>query len=367
MADHSKIEWTDATWNPVTGCTKVSAGCKHCYAERQWKRLSAPGMPYAGRAFTDVALHPERLDQPLRWRKPRRIFVNSMSDLFHPDVPDDYIDRVFAVMALAPQHTFQVLTKRPRRMRDLMIRAKYTSPGWAEAACGIEIPGIDKQSEAWLDRIRALPSWPLPNVWLGASIEDQLTADERTVRLLQTPAAVRWLSVEPMLGSVNLPRVDFHCDLCGGTGMLARWPKGRCHHCNGRGFIPGISTDPKFGTPATPMRFINWVVCGGESGPKARPMHPDWVRSLRDQCVAAGVPFLLKQVGEWGWASHVTEPAAISHAVCLHGIMAEFTQEAMRAACPECTRWEGLRKCGKRRAGRLLDGALWDEYPEPTP
>ena len=187
----SKIEWTDETWNPVTGCTKVSQGCKNCYAERQWPRMVRLIPSYAGREFTDVRTHADRLDKPLRWQKPRRIFVNSMSDLFHEDVPDEFIDQVFAVMALAPQHTFQVLTKRAHRMREYLsdsMRLEKIYIQWNS------VSGLPREAQGW----------PLPNVWMGVSIEDQPTADARIVELLETPASVRWISAEPLLGPVNV-------------------------------------------------------------------------------------------------------------------------------------------------------------------
>jgi protein gp37 len=209
------IEWTDRTWNPVTGCTKISPGCAHCYAERITERFHGAG------SFEKVVLHPDRLEEPLSWRAPQRVFVNSMSDLFHDDVPGDFIDHVWTVMREAPQHTFQILTKRAERMLKLM---------------------------------RHYP--PLSNVWLGVSVENQHFADERIELLMQTPAAVKFISAEPLLGHIFLQ-----------------------NH-----FLLGIDG-------------LDWVICGGESGPGARPMDSDWVRSLRDQCTAAGVPFFFKQ---WG-------------------------------------------------------------------
>lgn len=259
------IVWTDETWNPVTGCTKVSQGCKHCYAERDWHRLQH--LPrFAGRAFTDVVCHPERLDQPLRWAKPRRIFVNSMSDLFHEDVPDEFIDQVFAVMALAKQHEFQVLTKRPQRMLDYCktLGRHHEIDRVSIAAKRIS----NKTGFFWR---MCDEGWCLPDVWLGVSVEDQATANERIPILLQTPAAVRWISAEPLLGPIDLLRA-------GATEMDS---VGCLTPGGGESFARGL---------------IDWVIVGGESGPKARPMHPDWVRSLRDQCAAAVVPFLLKQL-----------------------------------------------------------------------
>ena len=209
----TKIEWTDESWNPVTGCTKVSAGCQNCYAERMAKRLRGR-FGYPDDDPFRVTLHPDRLEQPLRWRKPRRVFVCSMGDLFHEDVPDEFIDQVFAVMALAKEHTFQVLTKRPERMKSyLSDRATYqrvrkeTEEGdvcglYLDSLCGWEFR--QAQNQWWTN----LPPdrWPLPNVWLGTSVEDQATADERIPQLLECPAAVRFVSCEPLLSSVDLTR-----------------------------------------------------------------------------------------------------------------------------------------------------------------
>ena len=288
MADKSKIEWTDMTWNPVTGCTKVSQGCKNCYAERLFPR------PYPGRLFTEVRCHPERLEAPLHWRNPRKIFVNSMSDLFHEDVPDEFIDQVFAVMCrCCPRfdnqgryaHIFQVLTKRPKRMRDYMTdqsRIKRVFVACAETPlCGRTAP----------------PPWPLPNVWLGVSVEDQATADERIPLLLQTPAAVRFISAEPLLGPVTLPfnARESWCPIC---KAVVPDEIGKDHESM-HGVEIGLYYDPARHC-ASPYDLIHWVIAGGESGPKARPSHPDWLRSLRDQCAAAGVAFFMKQITERG-------------------------------------------------------------------
>ena len=241
MSDNSKIEWTEATWNPVTGCTQISPGCAHCYAMRFANRFKGVvGHPYE-RGF-EVQLREERLLQPIGWKRPRRIFVNSMSDLFHDEVPDTYIRQVFAVMEEARQHTFQVLTKRAERARKLAA---------------------------------TLP-WP-ENVWFGVSIENSYWS-RRTEALRGVPAAVRFLSCEPLLGPLN------NLDL----------------------------TD------------IHWVIAGGESGPGARRPKPEWFRSLRDQCAAAQVGFFFKQ---WG----------------------AFNEEGKRV--------------GKKRAGRELDGLVWDGMP----
>ena len=259
MSDKTGIAWTNATWNPVTGCTKVSQGCKHCYAEREWARLSAnpKATAYYGRAFTDVACHENRLNQPLRWNKPRLIFVNSMSDLFHEDVPDEFIDKVFAVMALAERHTFQVLTKRPDRML-----AYLTTKNRADIIGDNAMPTVSKNDFGLLE-------WPIKNVWLGVSVEDQETADERIPLLLQTSAAVRWVSAEPLIGPIAMN----DCPV-GMSGPLR--PYG------------GTSAD-------TPK--LDWIVVGGESGHHVRTMRAEWVRKLRWDCKKAGVPFFMKQLG----------------------------------------------------------------------
>ena len=303
MADKTGIEWTDATWNPVTGCAKVSAGCKHCYAERNWGRLQH--LPaYAGRAFTDVATHADRLLQPLSWKRPRRIFVNSMSDLFHQDIHDDFIGMVFRTMARAPQHTFQVLTKRAERMQRLLTHPKMR--GFVGDA-----------------------PWPLPNVWIGVSVEDQATADERIPLLLDTPAAVRWISAEPLLGPVSLTK-EYLSMKCGGT-------------------YPFRSLGDEHRTKL--IDLLDWVVVGGESGPQARPMHPAWARSLRDQCAAAAVPFLFKQWGEW----QPVHPSGAAIPGC--------GTTPQREPAFRFEHGHYFTKVGKKLAGRLLDGALHDGYP----
>lgn len=230
MSLGSAIEWTDATWNPTTGCDRVSPGCDHCYALTLAKRLKAmgnvryqrDGNPRTSGPGFGLTIHEDKLVEPYRWRKPRRVFVNSMSDLFHASVPTDFIHRVFEVMADVPQHHFQILTKRPRRMLTVV--------------------------NSWYEKSdRSI----LPNVWLGTSVEDQKWADKRMPLLRDVPAAVRFLSCEPLLGPIHL------------------------HD----------------------LRSIDWVIVGGESGWEARSMEEAWVRGLRDQCRAAGVAFFFKQ---WG-------------------------------------------------------------------
>ncbi len=234
MATTSSIEWTEATWNPVTGCSKISSGCVNCYAERMAKRLEAMGQDRYANGFK-VTLQRDIVDLPLRWKKPRLVFVNSMSDLFHKDVPDDYIFDCFEVMNSASQHTFQILTKRPDRVVELKNRL----------------------------------SWG-PNIWIGTSIENsEFTWRSRLIARI--PAAIRFLSVEPLLGPI----------------------------------------------PRLPLKNINWVIVGGESGPGARPLQAEWVRSIRDRCISFSVPFFFKQ---WGGTN-------------------------------------------KKRTGRELDGRFWDEMP----
>ncbi|QOI66898.1 hypothetical protein SEA_BOSNIA_68 [Gordonia phage Bosnia] len=298
MSDHTTIEWTDATWNPVTGCTKVSAGCDHCYAETFAERFRGTPGHYFENGF-DVQLRENKLTEPLRWRKSRRVFVNSMSDLFHDAVADDYIAQVFAVMGMARRHTFQVLTKRHARMRSLISSEDFqTRVGQFRYRLGDNEPTAGDLS--W--------GWPLPNVWLGVSTEDQRWADIRIPALLDTPAAVRFISAEPLLGPIDL--------------ACLRCPCGECDDPN---------YDPQ----------LDWVIVGGESGHSARPMHPQWARDVRDQCVRAGVPFLFKQWGEW----------------------TPNTGHRYRDWANLDNPHEFVMRVGKGRAGRVLDGRTWDQYP----
>ena len=285
MADTS-IEWATKVWNPVRGCSIVSAGCRSCYAMKQAHRFAGPGGKYegltqmsrGGPVWTgEVRVVPEMLEAPLHWRKPQRVFVNSMSDLFHEDVPEKLIDRVFAVMALCPQHTFQVLTKRPERMRHYLSHT--TGPGNVltrviAAAQRIEMPRGQRKPDG--------PGWLWRNVWLGVSVEDQATADERIPLLLETPAALRWISFEPALGPVDFStgfadRSDW-CDL---YGHDIGDHDGTCMQC---------SYDPD-------RHYLDWIVVGGESGPGARPFDVEWARSTVEQCKEAGVSVFVKQLG----------------------------------------------------------------------
>ena len=348
MADKSKIEWTEATWNPIrarnreTGgvghfCVHASPGCANCYAERLQVRFHNPVRFAAQDAEkVEVFLDEGVLTQPLRWKKPRMIFVCSMTDLFGEFVTDAMLDRVFAVMALCPQHTFQVLTKRSERMREwfgseqrqweacesvFYAQAEFAHVNAAakEIAC----------NETWGSFKKR---WPLRNVWLGVSVEDQRRADERIPDLDKTPAAVRWLSCEPLLSALRL----------GGESLAT----------------------------------IDWVVVGGESGPKARPMHPDWARSLRDQCAGAGVPFFFKQWGEYGpdvgpseerdREGYRKDPVMAGAGPCqvlVDGAWRTF-DDGYAVPIELCSgHGEFVYRLGKKRNGRLLDGKLHDAMP----
>ena len=297
MSDKSKIEWTEATWNCVTGCEKVSDGCTNCYAEtfaERWRGV--PGHHFE-QGF-DVRLWPDRLEIPLHWRRPRRIFTNSMSDLWHEKVPDDFIARVFAIMALAGRHTFQVLTKRHGRMRSLLssedfrvtvaehatdLMASRFWQRWQLDLGGQRLAGDSGLGGGWtVTKTEGganlwSPPRPLPNVHLGVSAEDQKWADIRIPALLNTPAAVRFVSAEPLLGPVDLRRAVGTIGSGRGHGLTASYVHvgGCCARFHG----------------------IDWVIAGGESGPGARRCDLDWLRLLRDQCAAADVPFFCKQLG----------------------------------------------------------------------
>ena len=317
----TKIQWTEKTWNPITGCSKVSAGCKNCYAEGVAKRF------WGERKFTDVQFHPERLKQPMHWRKPRMVFVNSMSDLFHEDVDNWEIEKMFAVMALAPRHTYQILTKRPARMLEWMTNeAAHENTEYAASLYAADWGG-GKQAELYggtwgsgqygdEGRCEIPPGfedmnipWPLPNVWLGVSAEDQETLDERVPLLLQTPAAVRWVSLEPLLGPVDLTGIR-------DDEIGAKWDVlgAECTHEDAH---VEPDTNAVICRQCDESSFLDWVVVGGESGPKARRCNTGWVRRVVNDCKAAGVPCFVKQLG----ANIITEtdipnilrPAILNH------------------------------------------------------
>jgi len=350
MSDKSGIEWTDATWNPIVGCSLVSPGCTNCYAMKMAARIVAmnegahkasvardPEWGAIGESHYEGITQPSKagpvwtgkigvvddyaFTKPLRWKRPRRIFVNSMGDLFHESIPDEAIDRVFAVMALAPQHTFQVLTKRSARMRaycsDPGVRDRIIAAMYALGAVHAAIP------------------WPLPHVWAGVSAEDQPRADERIPDLLATLAPVRFVSAEPLLGPI-----DF-------TSMPRKSGEGLMRPLDGR------------------FRTLDWIIVGGESGPGARPMHPDWARSIRDQCVDAGVPFFFKQWGEWKEVA--TYPIAKGARDGVAGMIEPHNERGVWGGTKSPRVLIKIERVGKRAAGRLLDGVEHNAYPEPRP
>lgn len=319
MGDGSAIEWTEATWNPVRGCSRVSEGCRHCYAEGVARRFAGPGQPYEGLVRLDaqgrpksqwngtVRSVPEHLGDPLRWTRPRRVFVNSMSDLFHEGLSFEAIAAIFGVMAASPRHTFQVLTKRPARAREFFAwiaeEAEDLAAAIGEAppsgsacptACAMFVgrhlvppvfyAELAVGNAGWRNVMRA--PWPLPNVWLGVSVEDQATADERIPVLLEMPAALRWVSYEPALGPVDFWQFLSVAD---SNGELSR---------------PRVNED---GAPA-----LGWIVVGGESGPGARPFDVWWARSTIEQGREAGVPVFVKQMGARVVAP-VTDPEATNY------------------------------------------------------
>ena len=311
MAENSKIEWTDASWNPIvavdrkTGkvgwhCEKVSEGCRNCYAAAINHRNlpgRGTGLPYtrSSRDKVRIEIHEKTLLAPLKWRKPRMVFVCSMSDLFAEFVSDEQIQAVFGLMSSCGQHTFQVLTKRPERMAE-WFESNTLSECQAEFVVRTE--GREWRTQCrGLDRLRDTSaingsggnSWPLPNVWLGCSVEGQEQADKRIPHLLRCPAAVRFLSCEPLLGPIDLFANDEHHELEEG------FPEGGFLHTSD---CPGFC-DYACGGQEYEGKSIDWVIVGGESGHNARPMHPDWARSIRDKCQTAEVPFFFKKCGEW--------------------------------------------------------------------
>ena len=392
----SNIEWTEQTWNPIVGCSIVSPGCTNCYAMKTAARNEAMGISrYDGTTRVvngnpvwtgKLAQAPEStLLQPLKRKKPTTYFVNSMGDLFHEDCPDAWIDRVFAVMALTPQHTYQVLTKRAQRMREYLsdddvveriaISAhKLWAAKLAPASTGnlsIEVVRDDDELKHVIETLRL---WPLPNVWLGVSTERQQEADERIPLLLQTPAAVRFISAEPLLGPLDVrPWLsdESGCEHCddddgGGTPRCHRDNIARVEQCPEKFAVFEHDEGPLDvdGAPAwiRPRRIsLDWVIVGGESGLGARPMHPDWARSLRNQCAAACVAFFMKQWGEWRQRDCVH--VARQHAVfepdgsCTVGVGPGTAVDSLRTHVV-------VERMGKHAAGRLLDGVEHNAMPE---
>lgn len=311
------IQWTDETWNPVTGCDRVSAGCVNCYAAGVAKRF------WGDRPFSDVQFHPERLEQVKRWRKPRRVFVDSMGDIFHGSVTDEQLDRIFAAMYFAKRHTFQVLTKRPERMvayiPELIERLRRNDWGFCpEKGVGfLDGSGYMRPIEGF--------NFPFPNIWLGVSVESQRVADDRIPLLLQTPAAVRFLSCEPLLEEVDLGlKLETWPDTVPWNSRWVGLPRPvrgdflwaatvakpgyyRAHsnkhgalsvpaHNGKKESLLGIKPDE-----FEPLGTVDWVIVGGESGPKARECHLPWIQSIVEQCAGAGVACFTKQTGSNPW------------------------------------------------------------------
>lgn len=370
----TNIEWTDFTWNPVRGCNRKSKGCINCYAEHQAARIvrmdRGRGIPEGQGAYDGLVEMTSQgpkwtgkisevwdaLDTPLRMKKPRRIFVNSMSDLFHDGVSDEFIAEVLAHAAYARQHTFQILTKCPERMQKLLTSDAFME--LYEDACS----GVRVEAEEILTRrgefsvhhrlttdIRAMnPAWPRPNIQLGVSAEDHDTASERIPLLLMTPAAVRFASLEPLIGEIAL------CDL---------------RHPEGNDPIDALwHPDKAFFAHMRLAAKLDWVIVGGESGSKARPMHVEWARKIRNSCEATHTRFFFKQWGEWLPGHHYTPE--------LQDRDSDLVQSRY-----ECAQWDGedwvidrvmtmdqwdddaLWRVGKKAAGRLLDGREHNEFP----
>lgn len=382
----TKIEWTHrpgttgVSWNPIrarnkaTGgvghfCVHVSAGCANCYAERMQKRLFNNPIRYAAqdREKVEIFLDDMILTNPLRWKKPRTIFICSMTDLFGEWVEDAWLDSIFAVMALCPQHTFIVLTKRPARMRDYFCTDDLAERWWEAGdimACEINLPE-GHGGNPYLNAGKGKTPIPLPNVWLGVSVEDQTAADLRIPDLLATPAAVRFLSIEPLLGPIDCRWTDWAHKATGESYRQYLEREGGANEYEG-------------------LRKIDWLIIGGESGPGARPMHPDWARSLRDQCGAAGVPFFFKQWGEWlplgqsgfhYWSAANMAKKGVRNRRWLghahfndgnsgpetHSIGPVETQDFLTAGKHMSTLCVRI---GKKAAGALLDGREWREWPK---
>lgn len=325
MGDGSKIQWTDASWNPATGCSHVSEGCDNCYAETLTRMKAAagvweaPDLPWtAENAEANVILHPERLDQPLRWRKPRMIFVNSMSDLFHPRIPTEFIDRVFGVMAAAPQHTFQILTKRPKRMRDYLRsdnRREAVLSGAASVCNEIALRG---GSARWKVSVEV---WPLPNVWLGTSIESRDYVG-RADLVRETPAAIRFISAEPLLGPL-VPTQSRNLD----SGAVWNLGEGR--------------EELAASDDGLDLTDIDWLIVGGESGDGHRPIEQKWVTDLLEACIGS-IPIPL----QGGPEDNDLIPDDDGSGTAFF-----FKQWGGRTA---------------KAGGRELLGRTWDDFPDPV-
>lgn len=386
MADRSAIEWTDATWNPIRArsllakggigwhCEKVSDGCRNCYAEPMNRDRFGTGLAYkpGNTGKVDIYLDEDVLRRPLSWRRPRRVFPGSMTDIFGDWVSDQMLDRIFATMILTPQHTYQVLTKRSARMREYVGQ-------WFERLAHNEVSVDHPTGRA---NFRDLVDWHvlptvLPNVWLGVSTEDQRSADERVPDLLATPAAIRFVSAEPLLGSIDFepwlacPRHDIDvngqswgCQGC--DSDCPSCPKGKAHYDYDEGPVDQHGM-PEWITER--RRTLDWIIAGGESGPNARPMHPDWARSLRDQCAAAGVAYLFKQHGEWLHEDQVRDGQHPGARFFLADGSPVDEAPPFGPATGRLWHWwapdhKASIRIGKAHAGRLLDGVEHNAMPE---
>ncbi|MGX1196366.1 DUF5131 family protein [Parvibaculum sp. MBR-TMA-1.3b-4.2] len=353
MSGGTRIEWAEARWDPLTGCSPVSEGCRNCYAAREplgrlknhatRKGLARKNAAGVAKFTGEVRFNEAQLTKPLHWRKPRRIFVCPAGDPFHEKVTDEELDRIFAVMALCPQHIFLVLTKRQARMRVYLsendMPARVADPG----------ARLVKDGDEAHDYLRWHQTWPLPNVWLGVSIEDQPTADERIPDLLATPAAKRFVSAEPLLGPVDLTRLQPH---------------------DSAYEIDALDPENNEGSFYETV-FLDWVIVGGESAGKdkltrktlARPMHPDWARTLRDQCHAFGVSFFFKQWGEWAPGEVVGPQHRPTDAATYFA--GKWMIEKGVIADPDDHIDDGptVLRVGKKAAGAMLDGREWREVP----
>lgn len=316
MASKSKIQWTDASWNPVVGCTKISPGCLNCYAEKMANRIAGKELSYFmkntslsgsvtqykymnvvenGKWNGKIHCDGIALEIPLHWRQPRMIFVCPIGDLFHPKVPFEFIDEIWWTMSVSREHFFQILTKRPKRYLEY----------WQH-----------RLSKGFTDGTRE-------NIWAGVTVCNQEEADKKIPILLQIPAAVRFVSIEPMLGAIDIRKYIVHY----------------------------LKTDKLVGTTGS-FKPLDWVIVGGESGPRARPMHPDWPRKVRDDCVAAGVPFFFKQWGKWApWDFDNWDPN-------------KYFKSRYLFEPNNCEDLKAVYPVGKKKAGRLLDGKEWAEYPK---
>lgn len=347
--DKTKIEWTESTWNPVVGCSKVSAGCQNCYAERMVQRFPAMtgarkfgASPDSGDLDEGIGWDnrahflPHKLDTPLHWRKPRKVFVCSMGDLFHESVTDEQIAAIFGVMTACPHHTFQILTKRPKRMVEWFNWIDGFGKAWL--LCGVKmLDHIEPPNDDFGPQTKT--PWPLPNVWIGVSVEDQETADERIPLLLQVPAAKSFLSIEPMIGPVTL-NLATKCDK-----MCSEHQEAWCPGTHGK---------------CVCQQDIDWAICGAETGPGARPMHPSWPRMIRDQCKNANVPYFFKSWGEWALCGPLTSNRVDQLPLANNEIW--LTIEG----------WDDLngndvhrmKRVGKKRSGRELDGVEHNAMPD---